>query len=45
MGGVFFIDEAYDLDPKGDFKGKPIVSQLLVSYFFALSALAKFWRS
>ncbi len=25
-----FIDEAYDLDPKGDFKGKPIVSELLV---------------
>jgi len=31
MGGVLFIDEAYDLDPKGDFKGKPIVSELLVS--------------
>ncbi|RHY06073.1 hypothetical protein DYB36_006893 [Aphanomyces astaci] len=29
MGGVLFIDEAYDLDPKGDFKGKPIVSELL----------------
>ena len=28
--GVLFIDEAYDLDPKGDFKGKPIVSELLV---------------
>ena len=29
-GGVLFIDEAYDLDPKGDLKGKPIVSELLV---------------
>ncbi|XP_066921713.1 uncharacterized protein [Clytia hemisphaerica] len=29
-GGVLFIDEAYDLDPNGDFKGKPIVSELLV---------------
>eukprot|EP00474_Spongospora_subterranea_P008580 CRZ09038.1 hypothetical protein [Spongospora subterranea] len=28
-GGVLFIDEAYDLDPAGDFKGKPIVSELL----------------
>ena len=28
--GIVFIDEAYDLDPKGDFKGKPIVSELLV---------------
>ena len=27
--GVLFIDEAYDLDPVGDFKGKPIVSELL----------------
>ena len=38
MGGVFFIDEAYDLDPKGDFKGKPIVSELLVSFFSPLSS-------
>lgn len=30
MDGVIFIDEAYDLDPQGDFKGKPIVSELLV---------------
>ena len=30
MDGVIFIDEAYDLDPKGDFKGKPIVTELLV---------------
>jgi replication-associated recombination protein RarA len=29
MGGVLFIDEAYDLDPIGDFKGKPIVNELL----------------
>lgn len=28
-GGVLFIDEAYDLDPVGDFKGKPIVNELL----------------
>ncbi len=28
-GGVIFIDEAYDLDPKADTKGKPIVSELL----------------
>lgn len=27
--GVLFIDEAYDLDPQGDFKGKPIVNELL----------------
>eukprot|EP01060_Flectonema_neradi_P033850 TRINITY_DN5789_c0_g2_i4.p1 TRINITY_DN5789_c0_g2~~TRINITY_DN5789_c0_g2_i4.p1 ORF type:complete len:3745 (+),score=744.53 TRINITY_DN5789_c0_g2_i4:86-11320(+) len=30
MGGVLFIDEAYNLDPIGDFKGKPIVDELLV---------------
>ncbi|KAI8896071.1 hypothetical protein BC833DRAFT_599019, partial [Globomyces pollinis-pini] len=29
--GVLFIDEAYDLDPAGDFKGKPIVSELLTA--------------
>lgn len=29
MGGVLFIDEAYDLDPIGDFKGKPIVNEIL----------------
>lgn len=29
MGGVLFIDEAYDLDPVGDYKGKPIVNELL----------------
>uniref|UniRef100_A0A7S2JRL8 AAA+ ATPase domain-containing protein n=2 Tax=Leptocylindrus danicus TaxID=163516 RepID=A0A7S2JRL8_9STRA len=27
--GVLFIDEAYDLDPVGDYKGKPIVNELL----------------
>jgi hypothetical protein len=31
MGGVLFIDEAYDLDPSGDFKGKPIFSELLTA--------------
>lgn len=29
--GVLFIDEAYDLDPFGDFKGKPIVAELLTA--------------
>ena len=29
MGGCLFIDEAYALDPVGDFKGKPIVNELL----------------
>lgn len=29
MGGVLFIDEAYDLDPIGDSAGKPIVNELL----------------
>jgi hypothetical protein len=29
MNGVLFIDEAYDLDPVSDFKGKPIVNELL----------------
>ena len=33
MDGVLFIDEAYDLDPNGDFKGKPIVSELLVRIY------------
>lgn len=28
--GVLFIDEAYDLNPAGDFKGAPIVSELIV---------------
>ncbi|SPR01593.1 unnamed protein product (mitochondrion) [Plasmodiophora brassicae] len=27
--GTIFVDEAYDLDPFGDFKGKPIVAELL----------------
>ncbi|RLN36908.1 hypothetical protein BBO99_00005556 [Phytophthora kernoviae] len=31
MGGVLFIDEAYELDPIGDFKGKPIVAELLTA--------------
>ncbi|OWZ08827.1 hypothetical protein PHMEG_00018571, partial [Phytophthora megakarya] len=30
-GGVLFIDEAYELDPVGDFKGKPIVAELLTA--------------
>ncbi|KAI9318848.1 hypothetical protein DFJ73DRAFT_769718 [Zopfochytrium polystomum] len=29
--GTLFIDEAYDLDPAGDFKGKPIASELLTA--------------
>ncbi|EQC36202.1 hypothetical protein SDRG_06312 [Saprolegnia diclina VS20] len=29
MDGVLFIDEAYDLDPSSDFKGRAIVSELL----------------
>jgi len=29
MDGTLFIDEAYDLDPKSDFKGKPIVNELV----------------
>jgi hypothetical protein len=31
MKGTIFIDEAYDLDPNGDFKGKPIVAELLTA--------------
>ncbi|TYZ68458.1 hypothetical protein PybrP1_004317 [[Pythium] brassicae (nom. inval.)] len=31
MGGVIFIDEAYELDPMGDASGKPIVSELLIA--------------
>ncbi|KAJ3286671.1 hypothetical protein HK104_008917 [Borealophlyctis nickersoniae] len=30
-GGVLFIDEAYELNPVGDFKGKPIVAELLTA--------------
>ncbi|KXS21803.1 P-loop containing nucleoside triphosphate hydrolase protein [Gonapodya prolifera JEL478] len=29
--GVLFLDEAPDLDPSGDFKGKPIVNELLTT--------------
>ncbi|GKY97164.1 hypothetical protein MPSEU_000674800 [Mayamaea pseudoterrestris] len=29
LNGVLFVDEAYDLDPVNDFKGKPIVNELL----------------
>lgn len=29
--GVLFIDEAYELDPVSDFKGKPIVAELLTA--------------
>ena len=32
MGGVLFIDEAYELDPVSDLKGKPVVNELLVSH-------------
>lgn len=31
MGGVIFIDEAYELDPMGDSNGKPIVAELLTA--------------
>eukprot|EP00727_Mastigamoeba_balamuthi_P005898 m51a1_g1928 hypothetical protein (3697) ;mRNA; f:880111-891708 len=31
MDGVLFIDEAHELDPRGDFKGKPIVAEILTS--------------
>lgn len=31
LDGTLFIDEAYDLDPSGDFKGKAIVSELLTA--------------
>ncbi|GLD99445.1 hypothetical protein PINS_up008164 [Pythium insidiosum] len=31
MGGVVFIDEAYELDPMNDPKGRPIVAELLVA--------------
>ncbi len=37
MDGVIFIDEAYSLDPNGDFKGKPIVDELMVSYYSDIS--------
>ncbi|KAI9912908.1 hypothetical protein PsorP6_006359 [Peronosclerospora sorghi] len=30
-GGVIFIDEAYELNPAGDLKGKPIVAELLTA--------------
>ncbi len=29
MGGVLFVDEAYDLDPLNDYKGRPIVNEIL----------------
>lgn len=34
MGGVLFIDEAYDLDPIGDYKGRPVTNELLVSELY-----------
>jgi hypothetical protein len=43
MGGVLFIDEAYELDPIGDFKGKPVVNELLVSNVFHLLLFALFF--
>ncbi|CAB9509012.1 NFX1-type zinc finger-containing protein 1 [Seminavis robusta] len=29
MGGTLFIDEAYDIDPVNDYKGKPIANHIL----------------
>lgn len=31
MGGVLYIDEAYELEPLQDLRGKPIVTELLVA--------------